>query len=115
MFHSSRTQAISAALIFLGMVACKREEPTVHGEKIGRGPGDEAAHSRTTDPSVNDGTAPANDPAYQAGRSRDQDGVLDAAPAQGNASGGTRAGTGGSGSGGRGQSATGGTAGRARP
>ncbi|MDQ2644014.1 MAG: hypothetical protein M3020_09380 [Myxococcota bacterium] len=110
MFHSTTTRTVTAALIALGFFACNREGDK--GEGTGRGPGDEAAHSRATDVSVNDGSRPVDD---SAGRSRDADqvpGQSEVVTNPGNGSGGVGSGAAGSAAGGRTQNGSGGTSAR---
>ncbi len=106
MFHSTTTRTVTAALIAFGFLACNRQD---EGEGTGRGPGDEAAHSRATDVSVHDGPRPVDDPA---GRSRDADQVFgqsEVVTNPGNSGGGVGSGAAGSGAGGTTQGGSGGT------
>lgn len=108
MFHSTTTRALTAALLAFGSFACSRQD---EGEGTGRGPGDEAAHSRATDVSVNDGSRPVD----AAGRSRDADqvpGQTEVVTNPGNGTGGVGNGAAGSGSGGRTPTGSGGTSAR---
>ncbi len=104
MFHSTTSRTVTAALIALGCFACNRGDD--QGEGTGRGPGDEAAHSRATDVSVNDGPRRASDADQVFGQS-------DVVTNPGNGGGGGGSGAAGSGSGGRTPSGGGGT--NARP
>jgi hypothetical protein len=109
MLHSTTTRAVAVTLIAFGFLACNRRD---EGEGTGRGPGDEAAHSRATDVSVNDGSRPVDD---SAGRSRDADqvpGQSEVVTNPGNGSGGVGSGAAGSAAGGRTQNGSGGTSAR---